>query len=476
MHISQRLTSRILTIQSILIFSFLMRIFVYKAYPPLWDASVYIAMGKYIFSQGGVGFLEPFRPIFWPILLGVWWKNGFDPIVAGRIMEILFSLGNIFLVYAIGKKVYGRDTGLLAAILLSLSPVFFGWGNSLYTEVPASFFGLLAVYLFFHKQFGAAGIIGAVAFFTRFTQIVPLVLMPLIEAIYTKTFKNTRILFYILTFFLAAVPFLVLYAKLFGHAILFVEEASRIYNHPFLPWHQGLHQCLKLLWYQEGWIIFLIPLGYLTLRYIPNRKDGLTLLLICLGSLAWVGHLREYLRMTMTALPYVFLVSSHVLIKALSFPQGRYRILLKGLLMTITVILLVSQFWKTISVRFPANKPDDFQVYLQAHETNMKGKIWISSPETLVFTNLKATELIYYGFSREKIARLKEKLPEADVIFLNSQALPCEPENDTLCLREKEDLIKIIQGRFHAEYSLGDPGAPNFIGIFIRNGGLQESK
>ena len=39
-----------------------------------WDESVYMGMGKYIYSNGQIGLWEDIRPIVLPLILGLFWK------------------------------------------------------------------------------------------------------------------------------------------------------------------------------------------------------------------------------------------------------------------------------------------------------------------------------------------------------------------------------------------------------------------
>src|SRR3989338_1546051 len=97
----------------ILFFAFLVRvIYLFLNYPLWWDSHVYIGMGKYIFSGGQLGIWEVFRPILYPLLLGLFWKFGFNPIIFGKIMDLLLSLICIYLVYKIAKEVFNEKVAL----------------------------------------------------------------------------------------------------------------------------------------------------------------------------------------------------------------------------------------------------------------------------------------------------------------------------------------------------------------------------
>src|SRR3989338_4217094 len=58
-----------------------------------WDSSVYVGMGKYIYSLGEAGLWESSRPLIWPLILGFFWKLNLDYILFGKLFVIFFSLG-----------------------------------------------------------------------------------------------------------------------------------------------------------------------------------------------------------------------------------------------------------------------------------------------------------------------------------------------------------------------------------------------
>jgi len=86
----------------VLSIAFLIRLLFFFSYHAIWwDSAVYVGMGKYIFSLGKQGLWEPIRPIVWPIILGFLWKIKLNPIFFGRLLNIIMSLGIIYLVYYI---------------------------------------------------------------------------------------------------------------------------------------------------------------------------------------------------------------------------------------------------------------------------------------------------------------------------------------------------------------------------------------
>ena len=152
--------------------SLLLRVGLYKVHVPLWDGSVYLLMGKSLFSQGASGLWEPYRPLLWPAMLGFFWKLGADPVIWGKVLQTAFSLGSVIVVYLIGKHLFSRRTGLMAAAFLSFSPTYFSWGNYLYTGIPSTFFGLIAVYLILRRRYFLSGLFAGFAFAARFLQFL----------------------------------------------------------------------------------------------------------------------------------------------------------------------------------------------------------------------------------------------------------------------------------------------------------------
>jgi predicted membrane-bound dolichyl-phosphate-mannose-protein mannosyltransferase len=136
-----------------------------------WDSSVYIGMGKYIYSFGEIGLWEISRPIVWPLILGFFWKTGLDYVLFGKILVVLFSLGTLLLTYLIAGRLFNKKIALLASVFLSLSSTFFVFGNVLHTEIPSAFFVLLGFWFFIRKEYNFSGLFFGLAFMTRFFQI-----------------------------------------------------------------------------------------------------------------------------------------------------------------------------------------------------------------------------------------------------------------------------------------------------------------
>ncbi len=140
-----------------------------------WDEAVYVGVGKYLFSLGKAGLFEDFRPLVLPLFLGFLWKTGLQVLLFGRVLEVFFSAGLLFATYKLASEILDRTQGLLAAGLLLASPVYLFYSGRLYTEIPSTFFAMIAVYAFVKQRHVLAGVFAALGFLTKFPQGLMLV-------------------------------------------------------------------------------------------------------------------------------------------------------------------------------------------------------------------------------------------------------------------------------------------------------------
>ena len=86
-----------------------------------WDSSVYIGMGKYIFSSGKSGLWEESRPLVFPLILGFGSLLNLHVVYFGRVVSIAFAALILLMTYKIGIKLFSRRIGLLAAFFTAFS-------------------------------------------------------------------------------------------------------------------------------------------------------------------------------------------------------------------------------------------------------------------------------------------------------------------------------------------------------------------
>ena len=100
-----------------------------------------------------------------------------------KLINLLFSVGCIYLTYLIGKKIFDKKVGLIASVLMAFSSIINYWSLSVLSEIPSLFFMLLSLYVFFsdhNKKYLISGILMALSATLRFQTflfLVPFVLL-----------------------------------------------------------------------------------------------------------------------------------------------------------------------------------------------------------------------------------------------------------------------------------------------------------
>lgn len=89
------------------------------------------------------------RPPLYPAFLsGIYVLTGGIHFNAVRIVQIIFSLATIYLIYLLGKQLFSEQVGLLAAFIFSVYPSFIFFTHLLLTEVLFTFLFILFIFLF----------------------------------------------------------------------------------------------------------------------------------------------------------------------------------------------------------------------------------------------------------------------------------------------------------------------------------------
>ncbi|MBI4144977.1 glycosyltransferase family 39 protein [Candidatus Woesearchaeota archaeon] len=133
---------------------------------PGWDESVYIGIGKYLFSEGTSGLYEPIRPLLLPAIMGATWTLG-GGLVASRFLMLVIALIAIGLAWIVGNELGGEPAAFWSALILAAAPVFFGDATSVTTDLLAGLL-ILATAWQARKNILISGILAGLAFATKF--------------------------------------------------------------------------------------------------------------------------------------------------------------------------------------------------------------------------------------------------------------------------------------------------------------------
>ena len=85
------------------------------------------------------------QPLYY-ILLHIWMKFGISEAWL-RGLSVLFGLGSVLLIYAVGNRCFGKKTGLIAAFLFTLSPLAINLAQEVRMYMMANFLGLAGTFV-----------------------------------------------------------------------------------------------------------------------------------------------------------------------------------------------------------------------------------------------------------------------------------------------------------------------------------------
>mgnify|MGYP001208704088 CR=1 FL=1 len=408
-----------------------------------WDSSVYLGMGKYIYSSGEAGLWEPSRPLVWPLMLGFFWEMGIDYVLSGRLLVIIFSSGILLLTYLIANELFDKKIAIIASLFLFLSQTFFLFGNILHTEIPSALFVLLGFYFFVKKKYNFSGLFLGIAFMTRFFQIfafIPLIL--LLFYLFVKKKEPYKALFYFSLYFLIpVVPYLIsnyiLYDNPFYPFLLqswMSEYTGWVFSQPFYFYFVNL--------VKENVLVLFSILGFIFVfkKFDLNKISLVLLFLFVFVPYNLVAH--KEMRLLITALPFLYILTAYGL---LGFVNNfkKNKTLLLSLLLIIFFILTIP---KLKFDRYDDNL-DLFYDYIDNEK--IMGGLWISNPAFIAYSDAKADELIYYPlYNSEKIDFLIDNIDNAEHVLLNTcDLLPC-PSPDIACNQKHNTFFNLLKGRF----------------------------
>ena len=118
------------------------------------------------------------HPLLFQFILSLIYKYHFDDLV-GRLLAVAFGLATIYLTYELGKLLYGRFPGALAALIIAVMPYDVVVSRQVLLDGPMTFFSVLTLYML--ARFGstqrvrwvyAAGIAMGLTFLSKETSII----------------------------------------------------------------------------------------------------------------------------------------------------------------------------------------------------------------------------------------------------------------------------------------------------------------
>ena len=333
-----------ITLCVVLLFGLAIRIYYFfltKGQPLWWDEAEYLSIAKHWVV--GLPFdIFIVRPIMLPFFVAILFKVGFGE-VAVRVMELLFSCAGIVFLYLLGKELYNKMTGIVAALLISSFYLHLFFTSRILTGVPTVTLWIMAVYFFWkgYVQKGspyytyAAALVIAIGTLMRYPYGM-IVLPLLIYVILTKkfTFLKDKTLWKAgVVFIIPFIPYVIWSMKTFGEISIFAAKGFYENNVLFLdyikllptylyspiPFFHSLspsflHVLLMLFLASIALFLFRIVIGIDLIFKEKNIQKSILVLLLFLIPFLYFSFMHDHVepRFMFYIFPAVFLMISVV--------------------------------------------------------------------------------------------------------------------------------------------------------------------
>ncbi len=128
-----------------------------------WDAwAVWNVKAKFLFFDGGVwtriflplkDWLSPDYPILLPSIIASGWKLiNAETFWIPLVVSVIFAWSVVVLVKESVSSLLGKELGILAGLIVFLSPNFVFWGGSQYADIPLAAYLFLGFWLLFKAR------------------------------------------------------------------------------------------------------------------------------------------------------------------------------------------------------------------------------------------------------------------------------------------------------------------------------------
>lgn len=216
----------------ILIFAFVIRLYLFfktMDQPFWWDEADYLSTGKRLGLGLDIRDIWYYRRGFlFPLISALFFRLGLGEIGI-RFLIVLFSGGIIAVSYFIITKMFNKKIALLTSIGLSASWILLFFTGRILTDIPAAFFILLSLFLFWkgyvlkegNKFLYLFGLFFALAVLTRMQSLMlaPPFLIYIFFKERLKIFKNKKLWITLGIFLLLLLPYFIIYSMHYGNPL-----------------------------------------------------------------------------------------------------------------------------------------------------------------------------------------------------------------------------------------------------------------
>ncbi|VVB80292.1 Dolichyl-phosphate-mannose-protein mannosyltransferase [uncultured archaeon] len=313
--------------------------------PLWWDESEYMLKAKsFAFGTPDTGWWYG-RPILFSVISSFFFKVGLGELGI-RFLWVLVSLATVYLVFYLGKTLFNKKIGLIAALLASLSYIDLFYTLRLLVNLPEVFFALLAYALFVKVEFGQGSkkliwaiipiiLIGVLIRFTvGLTIIVLLVFLLSIKGL--KLLKEKEWYISILIGLLLFLPYGIYSWIKYGNPVYVIMSVlvgstgqRAVGDTPFkifidyIKYLPSYTQIVLFIFFIIGLVVILFNLVILfdKIKSESSQKKNLFIIIAFLIPLIYFGFFVNHFedRYLSLALPFIFIITAYGLFLAYNF-------------------------------------------------------------------------------------------------------------------------------------------------------------
>ncbi len=409
-------------------------------YPLWWDSHVYISMGKFLFSGGEIGAWESFRPLIHPFILGLFWKFGLNPVFAGKILDLLYSLLVIVLSYMVAEKIFNKKVAVLSSLLLGLTPLFIMFTGLILTDPLAMLFGLLGLWFLIRKESFFSYVLGGfflgLSFLTRFPQGIWFGSVFLVLLFWKESFSSRMKKLISLTagFLVPVVPYLLFNYFQYGSIVEPFVAGSWIVTTSTWLYEGGIGYYFFAFFLSNPLYLFFFPYLYSFCKekYWKNQQIAMIVCITVLTIIYFLYVPRKESRYLVTILPLLSMMVVFMILRIYEHLRHHSTPILrpKAFIIICIILLLIP-----IPMELHFDRPPSFQNEIAAviRDHNVTAPILASDPSFVSFLDHPLITLDGIEFAPSIYQRQRGRY---GLLFINECDLICEPGNETC------DLIK----------------------------------
>ncbi|MFH1317278.1 MAG: glycosyltransferase family 39 protein [Candidatus Woesearchaeota archaeon] len=309
----------------------------------------------------------------------------------GRFIMVLVALATIYLVYFLGKKIYNRDIGLMAALFLSVSFIHVKLSHMLKPDISVTFFILLSVYFCYRiyqtgkiRYYLLSGFFTGVAISFMYSGIFLVITIFVAHLLYCKRnnipffeiFLNKKIILcyiYMILAYVIMVPWIIFSFQEVMSDFLFVTSSvvkSNALNAYLWHMESGWLYIINLI-FNEGFGIILTTVASVGILFALYKRSSKEILLISYPLTMFIvfGFLSEItVRNVLPIIPFLAIFAA-LLIYNIIRPLVGSKTMLAASLIVVSLILIIPPAYDVIK----------FNSILTQKDTRTLSKEWIES-------------------------------------------------------------------------------------------------